>query len=57
MISFARVYIQVVKLLLEEHPETGIEFTELVLKDALKIWRRGSYYRHVLQYIDEENVE
>ncbi len=57
MMSFARVYMHVVRVLSEKHFDSGIDFAVLVLRDALKIWKRGSYYRYVLEFIDAEDAE
>ncbi len=48
MISFANVYCGVINRLLKTNVKAANDFTELVLKDSIRIWNRGDYYRHIL---------
>ena len=57
MISFANVYCGVINKLLDKNENDAIAFTELVLKDSIRIWNRGDYYRHILRTINPDNEE
>lgn len=45
MISFAKVYIGVVKKLKDQYYEASLDFSHIILENALRIWRKGTYYR------------
>lgn len=49
MISFANVYLNVMKILFEEQYDAAVEFTKLVLEDGKRIWNRSDYYRYNLE--------
>ncbi len=57
MMSFAGVYILTIKYLYEKNVDASIKFASMVLNDALKIWKRGTHYRMVLDYLDNEEYE
>ena len=56
MISFANVYCGVINRLFEINVKAANDFTELVLKDSIRIWKRGSYYRYLLES-DPDDIE
>lgn len=56
MISFATVYCGVINRLFEINVKVANDFTELVLKDSIRIWKRGSYYRYLLES-DPDDIE
>lgn len=56
MISFANVYCGVINRLFETNVKAANVFTELVLKDSIRIWKQGSYYRYLLES-DPDNLE
>ena len=56
MISFANVYCGVINKLLETNENAAIAFTELVLKDSIRIWNRGFHYRYLLES-DPDDME
>ena len=57
MISFANVYCGVINRLLKINLKAANDFTELVLKDSIRIWNRGDYYRHILITINSDDAE
>ena len=57
MISFANVYCGVINRLLKINLKAANDFTELVLKDSIRIWNRGDYYRHILRTINSDDAE
>lgn len=56
MISFANVYCGVINRLFETNVKAANVFTELVLKDSIRIWKQGSYYRYLLES-DPDDIE
>lgn len=56
MISFANVYLETAKYLVSQNKDITIDFIELLLKDADKIWRRSAHYRYCIeQFYDKES--
>lgn len=56
MMSFAHVYLGTVKYLITQDKAAAIDFVELLLNDANKIWRRCSHYIYcVEQFSDKES--
>lgn len=52
--SFARVYLEAITKLKTEHEQAAGELSQLILHDAERIWRRGTYYREsALRFEDE----
>lgn len=49
MKSFANVYLNAIQLLRNEHPAEAEELSGIILRNALKIWRRGSFYKECLR--------
>lgn len=45
MKSFSDVYLQALYRLQTLHPESADSFAIIILKDAERVWRRGTYYR------------
>lgn len=45
MISFANVYIGVIKTLKDQYYDVSLDFSRLVLENAMRIWRKGTHYR------------
>ena len=53
MISFAEVYLKVIKHYIAFDINIAIDFVELLLYDADRIWRRCSYYRYCSEVLDD----
>ena len=49
MESFANVYHNAIRMLRAEHPAEAEELSGIILRNALKIWRRGSFYEECLR--------
>ena len=49
MKSFANVYLNAIQVLREEHHAEAEELSRIILRNALKILRRGSFYRECLR--------
>ena len=49
MISFVNVYCEAIRRLLSINEIAAKEFTLLILKDGIRIWKRGLYYRYLLE--------
>ena len=47
MSSFARVYLGAIRQLLAEEYDAAVDLANIVIEDAIRIWRRGTYYRHM----------
>ncbi len=45
MISFANVYLGVIRELCRDHFDCAVIFALLTLENGIKVWRRGEYYR------------
>lgn len=56
MISFANVYIGVIKTLKDQNYKASLDFSQIVLKNTLKIWRKGTYYRSMSQDYDIDSA-
>lgn len=56
MISFERVYISTIKVLLTERQEAAIDFAKIVLENSITIWGRGGYYRYLTEYFEDEKA-
>lgn len=52
MISFEKVYISTIVLLMLDHRDAAIQFAELVLNNAFVIWRRGYHDRDMAKRFD-----
>ena len=57
MISFANVYLQTVKYLISQDENVAVDFVELLLNDADKIWRRSSHYMYCVEQFDDKESE
>ena len=57
MISFANVYLETVKYLISQNENVALDFIELLLKDADKIWRRSAHYRYCIEQFDDKESE
>lgn len=55
MHSFASVYLKTIEVLRTENYEAACEFACIVLKDALRIWKQGTYYRQLQE--NHTNIE
>ena len=57
MISFANVYLGTVRYLVAQNKDVAIDFVELLLTDADKIWRRCSHYMYCVERFDDKDSE
>ena len=57
MISFANVYLQTTKHLITRNKDVAIDFVEMVLNNAEKIWRRSSHYMHCVERFNDKESE
>lgn len=57
MISFANVYLQTTKHLKTRNEDVAIDFVEMLLNNAEKIWRRSSHYMHCVERFDDKESE
>ena len=57
MISFANVYLQTTKHLITQNEDVAIDFVEILLNNAEKIWRRSSHYMHCVERFDDKESE
>ncbi len=57
MHSFATVYLSAIKALNSENPDAATILAGIVLKDAFKIWKRGTYYRQLIKTIPNAEAE
>lgn len=55
--SFARVYLEAITKLKTEHEQAAVELSQLILHDAERIWRRGTYYRESALRFEDERAE
>lgn len=55
MHSFANVYLSAIEVLRDEWRDAAIALAEIVLLDSTKIWKRGTYYRRLVER--DENLE
>ena len=47
MNSFASVYLHTIRQLYKEKYDAAVDMTNIVIEDAIRIWRRGTYYRQI----------
>lgn len=47
MSSFARVYLGAIRQLVTEEYDAAVDLANIVIEDAVRIWRRGTYYRQI----------
>ena len=45
MESFASVYCTAIKELIPEHLESAEKLADIVIRDAIRVWRKGQYHR------------
>ncbi len=57
MHSFAAVYLSAVEALNSENPDAAVALADIVLEDAFKIWKRGTYYRQLVETIPNAEAE
>lgn len=57
MQSFAGVYLRTVNALKNENENIAVELSELILLNAIKVWRRGMHYRETIKRIADDNAE
>lgn len=57
MHSFASVYLSAIKTLKEECPDAAVILASIVLEDAFKIWKRGTYHRQMIKYVSDDEAE
>lgn len=54
--SFALVYMYTLLILNEESPDSAICFTELVLEDLIRMWKRSAKYRYSAKYLLDKDA-
>ena len=57
MHSFATVYLSAIKALKNESPEAAEKLAGIVLDDAFKIWKRGTYHRTLIKSVHDVEAE
>ena len=57
MTSFANVYLGTTKYLITQNKDVSIDFVELLLNDADKIWRRCSHYMYCIEQFNDKESE
>lgn len=55
MQSFSGVYLGAIHLLKEENKAAAIALSEIVIKNTMQIWRRGTYYRETLKKMPNDD--
>ena len=55
--SFASVYLHTILFLNKENPDLAISFTELVLEDLIRIWKKGTRYRYLAKNLLDKEAE
>ncbi|MBQ9850364.1 MAG: hypothetical protein IJO36_06665 [Clostridia bacterium] len=56
--SFASVYLHTIILLLnKEKPDLAVSFTELVLDDLIRVWKKGTRYRYLAKRLLNKEAE
>lgn len=56
MQSFSEVYLGTICLLKKEDESAAITLSELILLNAMKVWRRGTYYRETLKKMPYDSM-
>lgn len=56
MLSFEAVYAGTITSLLTEHRNTAIDFSMMVLENAVVIWRKSSHYRFLVERFNDQNA-
>lgn len=56
MRSFSNVYLQAIYRLHETHLEAAISLARIILNDAVRIWRRGAYYRETATKLVDADI-
>lgn len=57
MHSFASVYLSAIAVLRDEQYKAAIALAGIVINDALKIWRKGTYHRQLAERIPNAESE
>ena len=57
MHSFASVYLSAIKTLKDECPDAAVILSGIVLEDAFKIWKRGTYHRQMIKSVSNAQAE
>ncbi len=58
MESFAIVYLQAISTLNNSHEGAAVSLAKIILDDAFRVWRRGTYYREIAKnYGDSKALE
>ena len=58
MESFAIVYLQAISTLNNSHEGAAVSLAKIILDDAFRVWRRGTYYRETAKnYGDSKALE
>ena len=56
MQSFSYVYLGAIHLLKEENKTAAIAMSEMVMRNTMQIWRRGTYYRETLKKMPNDGM-
>ena len=56
MQSFSGVYLGAIHLLKEANKAAAIALSEIVMRNTMQIWRRGTYYRETLKKMPNDDV-
>lgn len=57
MHSFASVYLSAIKALKDECHDAAVILASIVLEDAFKIWKRGTYHRQMIKSVSNAQAE
>ena len=57
MHSFAAVYLSAIKTLNSEYPDAAVTLAGIVLEDAFRIWKHGTYHRMLIETIPNAEAE
>ena len=56
MQSFSCVYLGTIHLLKEENRTAAIALSEIVMRNTIQVWRRGTYYRETLKKMPNDGM-
>lgn len=56
MESFAIVFLQAINALKSKHGDAATSLAKVVLDDAIRVWRRGTYYRETVRNYNDPNA-
>lgn len=56
MQSFSCVYLGAIHLLKEENKTAAIALSEMVMRNTMQVWQRGTYYRETLKKMPNDGM-